>query len=141
MTASQFRPGELVEVRPAEEIIRTLDHNGALEDLPFMPEMVAFSGRRFRVSRRVVKTCFSGPVSAMRGFRNNDVVTLDGIRCSGQAHDGCQKACMIFWRDAWLSKVEDGGIHTHIVSCLGFESQVVDATYQAFAPAHFRFAD
>ena len=32
-----------------------------------------------------------------------------------------------------------GGIHTHIVSCLGFEPEVVDATYQAFAPAHFAF--
>jgi hypothetical protein len=31
----------------------------------------------------------------------------DGLRCSGAAHDGCQKACMIFWRDAWLRKVED----------------------------------
>ena len=32
-----------------------------------------------------------------------------------------------------------GGIHTHIVSCLGFEPDVVDATYQAFAPTHFAF--
>jgi len=33
-----------------------------------------------------------------------------------------------------------GGIHTHVVSCLGFDAQVVDATYQAFAPSHFSFA-
>ena len=32
----------------------------------------------------------------------------------------------------------EGGIHTHIVSCLGFEPALVDATYQAFAPEHFR---
>src|SRR5438552_14608331 len=43
----------------------------------------------------------------MRKFRTDDVVLLDGLRCSGAEHDGCQKACMIFWREAWLSKVED----------------------------------
>ena len=32
-----------------------------------------------------------------------------------------------------------GGIHTHVVSCLGFEPDVVDATYRAFAPEHFGF--
>jgi probable F420-dependent oxidoreductase len=32
-----------------------------------------------------------------------------------------------------------GGIHTHVVSCLGFEPDVVDATYRAFAPEHFSF--
>jgi probable F420-dependent oxidoreductase len=32
-----------------------------------------------------------------------------------------------------------GGIHTHVVSCLGVEPQVVEATYQAFAPEHFGF--
>ena len=50
----------------------------------------------------------------MRGFRNDDVVTLEGARCSGQAHDGCQKACMIFWREAWLRKVDDAGVQSHI---------------------------
>ena len=42
-----------------------------------------------------------------RGFPGNDVVTLEGLRCSGADHDGCQKACMIFWREAWLRKVDD----------------------------------
>jgi len=32
-----------------------------------------------------------------------------------------------------------GGIHTHVVSCLGFEPEVVDATYRAFVPEHFGF--
>jgi len=106
-------PGDLVEVKMPDDILKTLDGAGTLDHLPFMPEMVEFCGKRFRVSRRVVKTCFSGPVSTIRGFRNNDVVTLDGVRCSGQAHDGCQKACMIFWREAWLRKVGDAGGESH----------------------------
>jgi len=100
--------GELVEVRAPEEILDTLDDEGTLGHLPFMPEMLPFCGRRFRVAKRVVKTCsFTGSGTNMRGFPSDDVVTLDGPRCSGDAHDGCPKACTIFWRTAWLRRVED----------------------------------
>lgn len=102
-----LRPGDMVEVRPPAEILQTLDGDGTLERLPFMPEMVEFCGKRFRVSKRVVKTCFYGTRSGMRRFPAEDVVLLEGLRCSGEAHDGCQKACTIFWREAWLRKVDD----------------------------------
>jgi hypothetical protein len=71
--------------------------------------MVEYCGRRFRVSRRVVKVCASGMKggSVLLGFRTDDVVMLDGLRCSGADHDGCQKACTIFWREGWLRNVED----------------------------------
>ncbi len=105
-TAKLF-PGDLVEVRTPDEILETLDLDGALDCLPFMPEMVELCGSRFPVSRRVVKTCTSGSgASTMRGFRTDDVVLLDGLRCCGTEHDGCQKACAIFWREAWLRRVE-----------------------------------
>src|SRR5213593_4276504 len=110
---TRFRPGDLVEVKAPDEILQTLDAEGTLDHLPFMPEMVEFCGRRFRVSRRVVKTCFSGSISTMRVFRTDDVVTLDGLRCSGAAHDGCQKACTIFWREEWLRKVDDSAAQAH----------------------------
>jgi hypothetical protein len=98
--------GNLVEVKTPDEIIQTLDAEGALDHLPFMPEMLEFCGRRFRVSRQALTVCFSGE-GGPRGFKTDDVVTLDGVRCSGAAHDRCQKACMIFWHAAWLRKVED----------------------------------
>ena len=44
--------GDLVEVRPAREILGTLDAGGTLGGLVFMPEMLEYCGRRFRVSRR-----------------------------------------------------------------------------------------
>jgi len=101
-----LRSGDLVEIKSAEEILQTLDDHGALDRLPFMPEMVDFCGKRFRVSKRVVKTCYYGTGSGMRKFPAEDVLILEGLRCSGAAHDGCQKACTIFWREAWLRKVE-----------------------------------
>ena len=105
----RVRPGELVEVKTPAEIAQTLDAEGTVDQLPFMREMVECCGKRFRVSRRVVKICASGMKggSVLRGFRTDDVVLLDGLRCSGVDHDGCQKSCTIFWRETWLRKVEE----------------------------------
>jgi hypothetical protein len=107
---SQLRPGDLVEVKSPSEIAATLDKAGTVDQLPFMREMLAYCGRRFRVSQRVVKVCASGMKTGwyFGEFRTDDVILLDGLRCSGADHDGCQKACTIFWRTAWLRKVEDG---------------------------------
>jgi hypothetical protein len=116
LTIAKLRPGDLVEVKAPDEILKTLDTDGTLDYLPFMPEMVEFCGRKFRISKRVLKTCYYGTSSGMRKFGKEDVVLLDGLRCSGGAHNGCQKACMIFWREAWLRKVEDVVVQSTIDS-------------------------
>jgi len=106
----RLRPGDLVQVRSAEEILQTLDADGTLDRLPFMPEMVESCGKTFHVARRVLKTCSYGTASTMLAFNTDDVVILDSPRCSGADHDGCPKSCVIFWREAWLRKVE-GAAH------------------------------
>ena len=50
MMTKPMRKGDLVEVRSPEEILATLDPNGELDALPFMPEMADFCGKRFRVA-------------------------------------------------------------------------------------------
>jgi hypothetical protein len=107
----KLHSGDLVEIKTPEEILRTLDTNGTSDQLPFMPEMVEFCGKRFRVANLVVKTCsYTGTGTNMRAFSTDNIVTLDGLRCSGVEHDGCPKACMIFWREAWLHKIEDAAV-------------------------------
>jgi hypothetical protein len=101
-----FNTGDPVTVRSAAEILATLDPDGTLDGLPFMPEMLDWSGRTFRVMRRVEKTCVAN--HPMRRFADNDVVILDGSRCDGRAHDGCKHACRLFWKEAWLRPVEAG---------------------------------
>ena len=91
-------PGDLVEVGSAAEILATLDANGTLGSLPFMPEMLAFSGRQFRVSRWAFKTCVDD--REMRQL--DDTVFLEDVRCDGAAHGGCDRGCLIFWKTAWL---------------------------------------
>ena len=111
---ARLLPGDLVEVKCPSEILQSLDADGTLDHLPFMPEMIEFCGKRFEVSRRAVKICTSGSGATTRTFRPDNVVLLDGLRCSGADHDGCQKACMIFWRGAWLRKVQDGAVQSDV---------------------------
>jgi hypothetical protein len=100
METERLLVGNYVTVRPAREILATLDVSGTLDGLPFMPEMLNWCGKSFRVLRRVDKTCVDG--HPMRRFSHNDVVVLEGPRCDGSSHDGCKHGCRIFWKEAWL---------------------------------------
>ena len=101
-----FRAGDEVFVRGPQQILATLDADGSMDGLPFMSEMLPYCGRRFRVSRRVEKTCVE-PHAAQRRFPENDVVMLEEIRCSGDGHDGCKRGCMMFWKAAWIQHARD----------------------------------
>ncbi len=101
MAKSPFLPGDLVEVRSWNEIQTTLDPNGTLESLPFMPEMAKYCGGVFRVWKRADKACSEG--AGMRKL--NQTVLLQDLRCDGLFHEGCQRACSLFWKEAWLKPV------------------------------------
>jgi hypothetical protein len=96
----KIRRGDVVTVRSLSEILATLDAEGKLDGLPFMPEMVPYCGRSFRVHRRAEKTCVEG--IGLRSMK--DTVLLDGLRCDGAAHSGCQRGCLFFWKEAWLER-------------------------------------
>ena len=104
MDTNKFFRGQLVEVRSEEEISKMLDSNGKFDGVPFMPEMVKYCGTQARVYRRANKTCVEG--DGTRGMR--DTVFLENLRCDGEFHDGCQRDCAFFWKEAWLKPVQDG---------------------------------
>ena len=37
-----------------------------------------------------------------------DTVLLDGLRCGGGEHGGCQAQCLLYWKEAWLRPAGDG---------------------------------
>jgi hypothetical protein len=96
-----LRAGDWVEVRAPAEILATLDPQGRLDNLPFMPEMLQYCGKRFRVYKSAHKTC-----DTIQNYRiprrMANAVHLEGLRCDGSGHDGCQAGCLIFWKEAWL---------------------------------------
>ncbi len=101
-----LRRGDWVEVRPAAEIMATLDENGALDGMPFMPEMLAFCGKKYPVQARADSTCDTVSASGMRQMER--MVHLNGLRCDGAAHGGCQAGCLLFWKEAWLKRSTAG---------------------------------
>ena len=99
-----FRRGDLVRVRSAREILATLDADGMVDGIPFMPEMIPYVDRQFRVSKRIEKICWYTPESSSRRLSNT--VLLEELRCDGTAHGGCQAECRIYWKDDWIERVD-----------------------------------
>jgi hypothetical protein len=98
-----LRVGDVVEVRSAAEILATLDEKGEFENLPFMPEMLQFCGKRLTVHKVAHKLCDNLTATGLRWMDN--AVHLTDARCDGQAHGGCQTGCSLYWKEAWLKRV------------------------------------
>jgi len=101
-----LKAGARVRVRSKEEILRTLDSEGKLEGVPFMPEMLRHCGEEFPVRARAHKVCDTIEWNQYRRMEN--AVHLAELRCDGSAHGGCDAGCLLFWKEAWLTPVEDG---------------------------------
>jgi hypothetical protein len=98
-SSRHFRRGRWVQIRSEAEIRATLDADGTLDGLPFMPEQVKFCGRKFRIYRRADRVFLDHHYYVVR---LKSTVLLDDLRCDGTAHGGCQMKCLMFWKEAWL---------------------------------------
>ena len=103
-----MRVNEWVEVRSKPEILQTLDKNGCLDGMPFMPQMFEYCGKRFKVYKSAHKTCDHVYTVAARFLAN--AVHLN-LRCDGKAYGGCQHKCLLFWKEAWLKPVSSVAAH------------------------------
>ena len=97
-------PGDAVRIRPLPEILATLDAHGALDGMPFQPEMMKFCGREARVFRCLDKIYDYGRTKNMR--RLDGCVLLSNLRCDGSAHGGCEATCYLIWKTEWLQHSE-----------------------------------
>jgi len=98
-----LEPGDLVEVRPENEILATLDSSGKYGGLRFAPEMSKYCGKRFRVYKKLRKILVetTGELRTMKV----PIVLLERVYCDGSAHGGCDRACFCFWLEEWLNIV------------------------------------
>lgn len=100
-----FVVGDLVEIRTWAEISATLDERGCLEQVPFMPEMLAMCGQRGQIFRCVHRLFDYRKTRRMRHM--DGAVLLVGAVCDGSSHGGCEAACHTIWKAAWLRRVDD----------------------------------
>ena len=66
-----------------------------------MPEMFRYCGQVFQVHKRAHKTCDYSTQYPYRTRWLANTVHLQ-TRCDGEAHDGCQAGCLLYWKSAWL---------------------------------------
>src|SRR5438477_12950512 len=95
-TSLDLKVGDVVEVRSEAEILATLDENGELESLPFMPEMLQYCGQRLVVYKIAHKTCDTLTRSGIRKMDN--AVHLAAVHCDSGGHGGCEAACLYIWK-------------------------------------------
>jgi len=88
-------------VRSKKEILSTLDSGGKYAGLSFMPTMVKFCGKQFRVLKRIKRYYLEN-----RGMlRLKNTIILDGVFCDGSWTGGCDRTCICLWREKWLKRV------------------------------------
>ena len=106
MNPESLRLGDIVRVKSPAAILATLDANGRLEGLPFMPEMIDFCGGTFQIENMATRICDTIDWSGSRSIPHT--FQLRELRCNGSGHDGCQGDCRLLWKSAWLDRVPPG---------------------------------
>ena len=104
-----LQAGESVRVRSVQEIAGTLDADGRCDGMSYLDiVMNRYTGRTFTVRKRI-EYFFDERNWKMRRLR--DAVILDGVYCeppieAGVAWAGCSRSCFLFWKEAWLERVD-----------------------------------
>jgi hypothetical protein len=67
--------------------------------------MLQYCGMKFKVYKQAHKTCDYSTEYPFRTRHLKDAVHLE-TRCSGEAHGGCQAGCLMYWKEAWLKRID-----------------------------------
>lgn len=99
-------PGDLVRVRPYEEILATLDGRNKNRGMYFDAEMVPYCGGTYRV-QALVERFLDEKTGRMRTLRRPAYI-LEGVICGSRYSEcrlGCPRSIYSWWREIWLEKV------------------------------------
>ncbi len=104
-----LQPGEKVRVKTMEEIQQTLDKSGKFAGLAFTPAQKKYCGGEYVVLKRLEKAFNEG---TWKMFTMKDTVLLDDVVCDGRGGlgcdwDGCDRNCLLWWKEIWLDRVQD----------------------------------
>src|SRR5262249_30842359 len=104
-----LKPGDVVRVRPHDEILSTLDANNKNRGLYFDAEEVPYCGQIFRV-RAAVTQLIDERTGKMIRLKDRNVI-LEDAYCQGRYSDRrmfCPRAIYPFWRETWLEPFDRG---------------------------------
>ena len=102
--ALNLQPGEVVEVKSYDEIVKTLDKRGRNRGLAFYFEMKKHCGKRFKVRNRMERM-INEATGKMMDTKNT--VILEDLICDYEdPFLGCPRQRFKIWREIWLKRVE-----------------------------------
>jgi hypothetical protein len=104
-----LQPGELVQVRPKDAIMQTLNSDLRNRGLGFDVEMVPYcENGKFQVLRRIERI-INEKTGRMMTLPNPCIV-MDGVVCSGNYSKNrmfCPRAVYPYFREIWLTRVDE----------------------------------
>jgi hypothetical protein len=101
--ALDLKPGDVVRVRPHDEILSTLDTTNKNKGLYFDAEEVPYCAKTVRV-RSAVSQFIDERTGKMIRLKDRNVI-LEEVYCQGRYSDRrmfCPRAIFPFWRETWL---------------------------------------
>lgn len=101
-----LQAGELVQIKPYDEILKTLDTGSRNRGLYFDAEEVPYCGGTYRVLRRVEKIV-NERTGKMREMKTPCVI-LDTVICDSRYSECrlfCPRSIYAYWREIWLERV------------------------------------
>ena len=120
-----LQPGELVRVKPLEEILKTVTYDNLNRGMYWDAELVPYCGGTYRVLARVNKL-IDEKTSKMVEMKSPCII-LDSVVCQARYSDCrmlCPKAMYPYWREIWLERVSPEGASAPPVE----ESNLVSAS-------------
>jgi hypothetical protein len=100
-----LQPGELVRIKPKEEIIATLNEDLLNRGMGFEEEMARHCGQTARVQSRVDRV-IDEKTGRMLTMKTPCIVLADLV-CAGVYNLNCPREFLPFWREIWLERVEE----------------------------------
>jgi hypothetical protein len=102
-----LQPGEIVRVKPYEDILKTVNTSNRNRGLWWDAELVPYCGKTYKVIGRVTRLIDekTGKLQVMK----NPCIILDSVVC-GARYSSCRMFCpkstYAYWREIWLERVE-----------------------------------
>jgi hypothetical protein len=97
-----LQPGEVVRIKPKEQIEQTLDERNRNRGLLFDGVMSKYCGRTARVRARIDHIIDE---STGRMLHISPCVILDDVMCTGEYMQFCPRSIYDYWREIWLERV------------------------------------
>jgi hypothetical protein len=106
-----LQPGELVRVKPFEQILATVNARSMHRGMSFDVEMVPYCGRVYRVHARV-ETFVDERTGHIKKLKTPAVI-LQGVTCGGRYSNNrwlCPRGIFPWWREVWLERVGEADV-------------------------------